>query len=131
MLHYRCKRWVINCRRKDLLGASVDYLHRNCRLCDDHFETSQFMNSEKKRLIWNAVPTVFDVPNPPKPIAIKRKLPCRQTVAEKHSHVSYNHKAMLHDHRYGRSRPAASASATTAVSSVSRREVCVCTYKYI
>jgi len=29
----------------------------------------------KKRLIWNAVPTLFDVPNPPKAIAVRRPAP--------------------------------------------------------
>ena len=24
-----------------------------------------FMNAEKKRLVWDAVPTIFDAPNPP------------------------------------------------------------------
>ncbi|PVD20610.1 hypothetical protein C0Q70_18767 [Pomacea canaliculata] len=34
-------------------------------LCSDHFEDSHFMNvSEKKKLIWSAVPFIFKVPNP-------------------------------------------------------------------
>lgn len=33
------------------------------------------MNHHKKSLIWSAVPTLFDVPNPPKTLATKRPLP--------------------------------------------------------
>ena len=47
-------------------------------LCSKHFEPSQFtVPNEKKRLNWNAVPTLFDVPNPPPSVTIKRKLPYR------------------------------------------------------
>ena len=46
------------------------------RLCGKHFEDSQFMNPKiKKSLIHNAVPTIFDVPNPPKTVTPKRSLP--------------------------------------------------------
>ena len=68
---YRCRRWVQNCRRADLLNADTVYLNKNCRLCDLHFLPSQFMNEKRDSLIWNAVPTVFnekmcqsDIPNP-------------------------------------------------------------------
>ena len=33
------------------------------------------MNPEKKSLVWNAIPTLFDVPNPPKRLASMRKEP--------------------------------------------------------
>ena len=40
-----------------------------------HFEDSQFKNKEKRnRLIETAIPTLFDVPNPPPKITPKRKL---------------------------------------------------------
>ena len=59
----------MNCRRKDLdcfARKNLSYLHHNYRLCSDHFEQSQFMNpASKAKLIWNAVPTIFHVPNPP------------------------------------------------------------------
>ncbi|XP_071477282.1 uncharacterized protein [Diadema antillarum] len=71
----RCARWVQNTRRKDLLGKSPLYLYNNCRLCSKHFEDGQILCTG--RLVWNAVPTKFDVPNPPKPITPKRKLPAR------------------------------------------------------
>jgi hypothetical protein len=36
-------------------------------MCSDHFEDSQFMNCvTKEKLRWDAVPTIFSVPNPPK-----------------------------------------------------------------
>ena len=71
---YRSKRWVINCRREDLLQKNVDYLMNNCCLCTIHFETSQYMNEKRERLVFNAVPTLFkSVPNPPKPVTNKRK----------------------------------------------------------
>ncbi|KAG0716355.1 hypothetical protein GWK47_009913 [Chionoecetes opilio] len=54
------------------------YLYQNCRLCSVHFEDTQFMNAaSKNKLVWTAVPTIFPaVPNPPKPIRLKR--PCRR-----------------------------------------------------
>lgn len=30
----------------------------------------------KNKLVWNAVPTVFDVPNPPQQTTLKRPAPC-------------------------------------------------------
>ena len=64
----RSKQWVVNCRRADLSSKTATYLNTNCRLCQTHFEDSQFMNdATKKSLVWNAVPTVFnEIPNPPK-----------------------------------------------------------------
>ena len=62
-----------NTRRKDLIGKTPWYLHNNCRLCSRHFEPSQFANKMQKRLKWNAVPTLFDIPNPPRPINTGRR----------------------------------------------------------
>ena len=58
-------------------------LHRSYRLCSNHFEDSQFMNSDKKRLVWNALPTLFDVPNPPKTVGTKRKIKERPEIKAK------------------------------------------------
>ena len=61
----RCKKWVQNCRREVLRHIPVKKLFEY-QLCSNHFEDSQFMNKEtKSKLIWNAVPTLFDVLNPP------------------------------------------------------------------
>lgn len=79
----RCKKWVINCRREDLLRKDIIYLHTNVRLCSNHFELTQFMNEKRNSLVWNAIPTIFDIPNPPKSLSIKRKLPERISNSKK------------------------------------------------
>ncbi len=62
----RCRKWVQNTRREDIRRKSTEKLNQSYRLCSVHFEDSQFMNpNEKRRLVWSAVPTLFDVPNPP------------------------------------------------------------------
>ena len=71
----RSKRWVINCRRADLMSKDVKYLNSNCRMCDMHFTETQFMNHMRDKLVWNAIPTIFDVPNPPRQLTSKRKAP--------------------------------------------------------
>ena len=77
----RCKEWVHRSRQQDLLNKDIAKLYRNYNLCSDHFEESQFMNAqEKKRLIWNAVPAIFNVPNPPSSVTLKRRLPDRKPV---------------------------------------------------
>ena len=52
-------------RRKDFDGLEPSDIHgKGYFLCSDHFEDSQ--NNcpwEKKRLVWNAVPTLFSTPN--------------------------------------------------------------------
>ncbi len=73
----RAKKWIINSRRDDLLKKDIKYLTANICFCQVHFEPHMFMNANapKKRLVWNAVPTLFDVPNPPKLAKIQRKEP--------------------------------------------------------
>ena len=76
----RCKKWVQNLRREDIIHTP---LHKLChfQLCSNHFEDSQFMNKNtKSKLIWNAVPTLFDVPNPPARITPSQPLIKRSTV---------------------------------------------------
>lgn len=84
VFHYiRCKKWMQLARRefKNLKPSDVAGKYQ---LCEYHFESSQFMDPSSKRtdkkrkqLIHNAVPTIFDVSNCPKPVTIKRKLPTR------------------------------------------------------
>ena len=51
------------------------------KLCSNHFEANQFNRpAEKNRIVWNAVPTVFDVPNPPSLVNSKRKRKDRSCV---------------------------------------------------
>ena len=61
----RCRKWVQNTRRDDLRKVPLNKLY-NLELCSIHFEDSQFRNKEKRnRLMPNAIPTLFQVPNPP------------------------------------------------------------------
>lgn len=63
---HRCKDWIQRIRREDLLKKDIKMFYcSGYFLCSDHFEDSHFMNvSEKKKLIWSAVPFIFKVPNP-------------------------------------------------------------------
>lgn len=64
-------------RCQNLLSVSTEELHNNYRLCAKHFEECMFMNESKKKLVWDAIPSLFDVPNNPPKFAQKRKLPIR------------------------------------------------------
>ena len=57
-------------KRSDVL----DRLHKNNVLCAKHFEPPMFTKS-KKKLIKTALPTLFDIPNCPKPETRKRPPP--------------------------------------------------------
>ena len=60
----RCRKWALNCSRDDLRNVPTTKLY-NYELCSNHFENSQFTNRDKKnKLIGNAIPILFDVPNP-------------------------------------------------------------------
>ena len=87
----RCQKWVQNCRRADLMGKTTQYLNKSCRLCSDHFEENQFRMPEKKRLNWNAIPTIFTVPNLPKPTTSKRPAP-----RDRSQHEPPSQKSKLH-----------------------------------
>ena len=77
LIFFRCRRWVINTRREDLVNRSPDYCSKNLKLCANHFEDSQFTSILlRNRLTKDAIPTIFDVPNPPQKFSIKRKKPC-------------------------------------------------------
>ena len=52
----KCKKWIQNSRRQDLLDKSTDYCYVNIYFCADHFEDSNFMNSNKDKLVWFAAP---------------------------------------------------------------------------
>ena len=65
----RCREWVKNTLIKNLAGKSAKELHSSYRLCQKHFEESQFANPSHSRLIATALPTVFDnLRFPTKPI---------------------------------------------------------------
>lgn len=53
---------------------------RKLKLCEEHFEASQFMNpaekgiyKPRKRLIHSAIPTLFNIPSPSPQLAIHRQ----------------------------------------------------------
>ena len=72
----RRKRWVVNCRRDDLMKKDASYLYNPCRMCDEHFDASQFMDpANKLSLVWDAIPTIFPVRNPQHLLTPKRKAP--------------------------------------------------------
>ncbi|KAK4886413.1 hypothetical protein RN001_002684 [Aquatica leii] len=73
--HNRAKEWVISCRREDLINKTSSYLYANCKICSVHFEEQMFLNFLKNRLKPGAVPTLFDIPNPPNRKTVKRKAP--------------------------------------------------------
>ena len=68
----RYKKWVQNCRRENQRCIPVKKL-LNINYVLITLKTPQFMNKEtKSKLIWNAVPTLFDVPNPPAKVTPSR-----------------------------------------------------------
>ncbi|XP_065675426.1 52 kDa repressor of the inhibitor of the protein kinase-like [Hydra vulgaris] len=77
----RCQ-WVINCRRKDLDEKDFVFLNKNFYLCSNHFENTMCYstNNNGKRLLQSAIPTIFNIPNPPPLVDSKRKSP-----VERHS----------------------------------------------
>ncbi|KAL8566493.1 hypothetical protein ACOMHN_012312 [Nucella lapillus] len=65
----RCKVWVHNTGRQDLIGKTSEQLYSGTLLCEDHFEPNQFRTScpgsTRRQLIQGAVPTNFCLPDPP------------------------------------------------------------------
>ncbi|XP_036412374.1 52 kDa repressor of the inhibitor of the protein kinase isoform X1 [Colossoma macropomum] len=91
----RMRKWLVNCRR--------DFVPTPCsRLCQDHFEESQFEEIARspaggRKLKPNAIPTLFNVPDPPSPITPHVVLPVKHEAAEKDLNVG--------DHGYARRQP--------------------------
>ena len=58
---------------KDFAGLEPsDMQGKGYFLCPDHFEDGQCNCPWKKRLVWNAVPTLFSIPGPPPRVKICR-----------------------------------------------------------
>ena len=58
------------------MSYSTEKLNKQYTVCANHFEDNQFMNpAMKNRLIHNAVPTIFDISNPPPKLTPKQQLP--------------------------------------------------------
>ncbi|XP_061549997.1 THAP domain-containing protein 1 isoform X2 [Phyllopteryx taeniolatus] len=93
----RKKKWVVNCRR-DFEPTP------HSRLCQDHFEPSQFEELAKspaggKKLKPNAIPTLFSAGDPPYPAVTAPfiMLPLKPELVEKELNVG--------DHGYARRTP--------------------------
>ena len=85
-------KWVVNCRRKDLeKKSSLDLFKSGGVLCSEHFEDSQFSNrtGKKNRLRKGGIPTIFEVPNPPKRIESSRRKPKTRVIVSPKKHMSY------------------------------------------
>lgn len=51
--------WIKNCNTEHLTEKLLK--KNNLKVCSNHFTDSMFLNSTtKKRLVWNAIPTVFN-----------------------------------------------------------------------
>ena len=86
----RCKKWVQNTRHEDIRNIPSHKLY-SYELCSNHFEDSQFTDKEKKnRLIRNAVPTLFNVPNPPSKVTPTRSLKVRQLRTQKKKDIQHS-----------------------------------------
>ena len=75
------RKWVQNSRWDDLRTVPIQ---KPChyQLCSKHFEDSQFMNKEtKSKLIWNAIPTLFDVPNTPSKVTPSHPIKTRSIMS--------------------------------------------------
>ncbi|XP_016150513.1 52 kDa repressor of the inhibitor of the protein kinase [Sinocyclocheilus grahami] len=91
----RMRKWLVNCRR--------DFVPTPCsRLCQDHFEESQFEEIARspaggRKLKPNAIPTLFNVPDPPSPVTPQAVLPVKNEPVEKDLNMG--------DHGYARRQP--------------------------
>ncbi|XP_016330327.1 THAP domain-containing protein 1-like [Sinocyclocheilus anshuiensis] len=91
----RMRKWLVNCRR--------DFVPTPCsRLCQDHFEESQFEEIARspaggRKLKPNAIPTLFNVPDPPSPVTPQVVLPIKNEPVEKDLNMG--------DHGYARRQP--------------------------
>ncbi|KAK7159213.1 hypothetical protein R3I94_005517 [Phoxinus phoxinus] len=91
----RMRKWLVNCRR--------DFVPTPCsRLCQDHFEESQFEEIARspaggRKLKPNAIPTLFNVPDPPSPVTPQVALPVKNEPVEKDLNMG--------DHGYARRQP--------------------------
>ncbi|XP_051556320.1 52 kDa repressor of the inhibitor of the protein kinase [Myxocyprinus asiaticus] len=91
----RMRKWLVNCRR--------DFEPTPCsRLCQDHFEESQFEEIARspaggRKLKPNAIPTLFNVPDPPSHVTPQIVFPLKNEPVEKDLNMG--------DHGYARRQP--------------------------
>lgn len=96
----RRKRWIINCRRDKWTPSSTS------RLCETHFEGSQFEHNRADgwlKLKPNAIPTLFNVPNPPFEIKSKRRLLKRRLDMDEADEFKIKTIRLLAEHSYAKS----------------------------
>lgn len=80
------------------MEKSPKYLNTHCRLCEKHFEDDQFMNACKSRLIWKAIPTIFDASDPPE--SEKRKRFKHSFLSAKRKRIASLGQSCSVDHTY-------------------------------
>ncbi|PNF15367.1 hypothetical protein B7P43_G01004 [Cryptotermes secundus] len=52
--------WIVNLGRVDLLSKDVYELYTSYIVCAEHFERHYFLNERRRKLGYNAVPTIFN-----------------------------------------------------------------------
>ena len=61
------------CRREDLDKKDAEYLYKNLRICAEHFEDIMLSKDLKNHLNPEAKPILFNIPNPPATVGMKRR----------------------------------------------------------
>ena len=78
----RCKQWVVNSRTANLDNKTPAELYKNYALCAAHFESRMFMNATlRNKLVHNAVPTIFTLPQSMLKTRSERKRPAERSTA--------------------------------------------------
>jgi len=76
----RCKQWVVNSHTANLDRKTPTELYKNYALCAEHFESHMFMNAAlRNKLVHNAVPTIFSLPQSLLKVPSERKRPTERT----------------------------------------------------
>jgi len=57
----RCKQWVGNCHRPDLVTKTAEDLHRNYKLCSKHFETAVICQQVSVQFLFLHILHLLDV----------------------------------------------------------------------
>jgi hypothetical protein len=60
LILFRIWEWIVNLGRVDLLNIDVNELYTSYIVCAEHFERHYFLNERRRKLVYNAVPTIFN-----------------------------------------------------------------------
>jgi hypothetical protein len=60
LLLFRIWEWIVNLGRVDLLSKDMKELCKSYIVCAEHFEKHYFLNEQRRKLVHNAVPTIFN-----------------------------------------------------------------------